>query len=89
MIEVIEIDRLAAAAYMKLIGDNRWTQHGILSGGCDNTSVVQAFAAHRIAAEKAVLDRLRGWTDDDHEYLGTGITQAQANTLADALETKP
>lgn len=46
------------------------------------------FAAHRIAAEKAVLDRLRGWTDDDHEYLGTGITQTQATALADALETK-
>jgi hypothetical protein len=50
MVEVTQADRDAAAAYMKLIGDHRWSQQGILSGGCDNTSVVQAFAAHRLSA---------------------------------------
>lgn len=46
-IEVTQADRDAAAAYMKLIGDTRWSVEGILNGGCDNTSVTQAFAAHR------------------------------------------
>ena len=58
MVEVTEADRIAAAAYMKLVGSKRWSQEGILSGGCDNTSIVQAFATHREAAAKAERDRI-------------------------------
>jgi hypothetical protein len=47
--QVEQCDRVAAASYMKVISDNRWSQSGILGGGCDNTTVVLAFAAHRIA----------------------------------------
>ena len=46
---VIQADRIAAANYMKIVGDNRWSISGILSGGCDNTTIVRLFAAHRIA----------------------------------------
>lgn len=30
MVEVTEADRIAAAAYMKLVGSKRWSQEGIL-----------------------------------------------------------
>lgn len=42
-----QADREAAAAYMKRIRDTRWSVEGILNGGCDNTSVVIAFARPR------------------------------------------
>jgi len=35
-ITVIQIDRNAAAAYMKRVGSRRWSIEGILNGGCDN-----------------------------------------------------
>ena len=54
---VTQTDRDAAAAYMQLVRSTRWSVDGILSGGCDTTSVVQAFAAHRIAAEAAQRER--------------------------------
>jgi hypothetical protein len=47
VVEVTAEDREAAARYMKIIRDGRWSIEGILSGGCDNTSIVQAFARHR------------------------------------------
>ena len=45
--EITQADRDAAAAYMEVVGDKRWSIEGILSGGCDNTSIVRAFARHR------------------------------------------
>jgi hypothetical protein len=45
--EITQADRDAAAAYMEIVGDKRWSIEGILSGGCDNTSIVRAFARHR------------------------------------------
>lgn len=54
IIEVTQVDRLAAAAYMKLVGSTRWSLEGILSGQCDNVSVVQAFAAHRVTSALAL-----------------------------------
>jgi hypothetical protein len=46
--EITQADRDAAAAYMEVVGDKRWSIEGILSGGCDNTSIVRAFARHRL-----------------------------------------
>lgn len=55
---VTQADRVAASRYTKLIADHRWSQHAILNGAVDNTSVVQAFAGHRIAAEAAQAARI-------------------------------
>ena len=52
-----QADREAAAAYMKRIRDTRWSVEGILNGGCDNTSVVIAFARHRQQAVAAERER--------------------------------
>ena len=52
-LKVEQCDRYAAADYMRVIGDSRWSQHGILRGFCDNCSIVIAFARHRIAAVRA------------------------------------
>ena len=52
-----QADREAAAAYMKRIRDPRWSVEGILNGGCDNTSVVIAFARHRQQAVAAERER--------------------------------
>jgi len=49
LLPVIQADRDAAAAYMDRVKSKRWSVDGILSGGCDNTSIVQSFAAHRLA----------------------------------------
>lgn len=57
-IEVTQADRDAAADYQRIICDRRWGIEGILNGGCDNTSVVQAFAAHRVASESALRERV-------------------------------
>lgn len=73
---------------------------GVYDGnkGCPNT----AFAAHRIAAEKAVLDRLRHITGDALAYAEGMLLRDDSDftipprkdavrycaSLADALETK-
>jgi len=57
-VRVIQADRDAAFHYMKLICDHRWSWQAILNGGCDNTSVVQAFARHRIANQPPAQDGL-------------------------------
>lgn len=55
---VTQADRDAAAAYIQLVRSTGWGGvDGILSGSYDNTSIVQAFAAHRIAAEAAQRER--------------------------------
>ncbi len=51
---VVQADRDAAAAYMDRVKSTRWSFGGILSGGCDNTSIVQAFACHRERACKSL-----------------------------------
>lgn len=56
--EVTQEDRIAAAAYMKLVGSKRWSVEGILSGGGDNCSITLAFAAHRAASEARLLARM-------------------------------
>jgi len=95
MVEVTEADRIAAAAYMKLVGSQRWSQEGILSGGCDNTSIVQAFATHREAAAKAERDRLRDLPDDavakaaKTGYVDEYSVKMIATALTDALESQP
>lgn len=48
---MIQADREAAAAYIHRVKSKRWSIEGILTGGCDNTSVVQAFASHRLACK--------------------------------------
>lgn len=50
MIEVTQADREAAA---NLFGGTPWSYSQFISGKRDKTDKVQAFAAHRIAAEKA------------------------------------
>lgn len=69
---VTQADRDAAAAYMKLICDHRWSWQAILDGGCDNTSVVLAFAAHRIAA----ISALEQPTPDMRERVAKAILDA-------------
>ena len=58
--EVEQVDRDAAYKYMKLIGDHRWSHEAILRGDCDNTSIVQAFAKHRLDAEHLVKRLMQG-----------------------------
>ncbi len=65
MVEVIQADRDAAADHLQSITDDGHTYDAIRRGQCDNHPLVQAFAAHRIAAEKAVLDRLPDRPDAD------------------------
>lgn len=81
MVEVTEEDRIAAAAYMKLVGSKRWSQEGILSGGCDHTSIVQAFATHREAAAKAERDRIVAWLRADADQ-----TEIEAESILAKLE---
>lgn len=59
-LEVEQVDRDAAFKYMKLIADHRWSHEAILNGGCDNSSVVRAFAKHRIDAEHRVMRLMQG-----------------------------
>jgi hypothetical protein len=75
VVEVTAEDREAAARYMKIIRDGRWSIEGILSGGCDNTSIVQAFARHRIAAQEQAV---RAAT----EAAATACEEASGNALA-------
>ena len=58
--EVEQVDRDAAFKYMKLIADHRWSHEAILRGDCDNTSIVQAFAKHRLDAEYLVKRLMQG-----------------------------
>ena len=56
--KVTDADRQAAFEYMKLINDRRWSWQAILDGGCDNTSVVLAFARHRMAATREAIHEI-------------------------------
>ena len=67
---VTQADRDAAAAYMDRVKSTRWSIGGILSGGCDNTSVVQAFASHRQAASNEFLEALRRVQDEANTVCG-------------------
>ena len=62
-IEVEQVDRDAAFKYMKLIGDHRWSHDAILRGDCDTTSVVHAFAKHRLNAEHRVMRLMQGQSE--------------------------
>lgn len=62
-LEVEQEDRDAAFKYMKLIADHRWSHEAILNGGCDNSSVVQAFAKHRLNADHRVMRLMQGQSE--------------------------
>jgi len=64
-------------------------QEGILSGGCDRTSIVQAFAAHREAAAKAERDRLLNWAANNFLAEGNYTGALVVHKLARALEQNP
>ncbi len=59
MVEVTQADRSAAAAYWKVsrIGNGE-TQRRYLAGESDQSYIVQAFAAHRLAARAELLAEL-------------------------------
>lgn len=56
-------DRDAAYRYMKTVADHRWSHDAILRGDCDNTTVVQAFAAHRIRTEQRIMRLMQGQSE--------------------------
>ncbi len=64
-IEIEQEDRIAAHKYMKMICDHRWSHQAILNGHCDNTSVVLAFAEHRLSAERRVARLYQGRSVSD------------------------
>lgn len=77
MTDITQADREAAAAYLKRVGSNRWSQNGILSGECDNFSVTLAFAAHRNASihsereeAKVLVEALRVAVEELDYFIG-------------------
>lgn len=87
MIEVTQTDRETAANYLQSITDDGHTYDAIRRWQCDNHPLVQAFAAHRIAAEKEQRERdaviADGWTEN------SGIISRTGMHIAQAIRTQP
>ncbi len=90
-----QADREAAASYWKVsrIGNSE-TQRRYLSGEADNSFIVQAFAAHRIAAERETVERIVEWMREsaawhekhDDGLSGFGHISLGQTEAADAIE---
>ena len=77
MVEVTQADRSAAAAYWKVsrIGNGE-TQRRYLAGESDQSFIVQAFAAHRLAARAELLAEL---SEPTEAMVEAGLASQQIN----------
>lgn len=88
---VEQCDRVAAAAYMKLIRSSRWSVDGIFDGSCDNSYIVRAFTDHRLAERErcaGIAQADKGMTKDGNMDYGPNVAARIAAAIMDTPDAR-